>query len=71
LLLARRQLLQGKGFRWLEAIILGLVSTIALCFLIEIVFARPDWAAVAQGYVPNRSIIALGLNAFIDQRSVC
>lgn len=49
--------LQGKGFRWLEAIILGLVATIAVCFAIEIVFAHPDWGAVAQGYVPSSAIV--------------
>jgi manganese transport protein len=49
--------LQGKGFRWLEAIVLGLVATIAVCFAIEIVFAHPDWGAVAQGYVPNGAIV--------------
>lgn len=51
-------LLQGKGFRWLEAIILGLVSTIALCFLAEIIFARPDWIAVTKGYIPQTPIVA-------------
>ena len=50
-------LLQGKGFRWLEAIILGLVATIAFCFLVEILFAHPDWSAVAQGYLPQSSIV--------------
>jgi manganese transport protein len=49
--------LQGKGFRWLEAIVLGLVATIAVCFLVEIIFARPDWGAVAQGYVPSSAIV--------------
>jgi manganese transport protein len=46
-------LLQGKGFRWLEAIILGLVAAIALCFLVEILFSQPNWADVTQGYVPT------------------
>ena len=50
-------LLQGKGFRWLEAIILGLVSTIALCFLVEILLAKPDWSAVVQGYIPQLSVV--------------
>jgi manganese transport protein len=50
-------LLQGKGFRWLEAIILGLVTTIALSFLAEILLAHPDWTAVAQGYIPQSSIV--------------
>jgi manganese transport protein len=51
-------LLQGRGFRWLEAIILALVTTIGLCFLVEIFFARPDWGAVASGYWPTSSIIS-------------
>jgi manganese transport protein len=50
--------LQGKGFRWLEAIILGLVATIAVCFAIDTILAHPDWGAVAQGYVPSQAIVA-------------
>jgi manganese transport protein len=50
-------LLQGKGFRWLEAIILGLVSTIGLCFLAEIFFAKPEWGLVASGYIPKTSLV--------------
>jgi manganese transport protein len=50
-------LLQGKGFRWLEAIILGLVSTIGFCFLAEIFFAQPDWHLVAIGYLPQTSLV--------------
>ncbi len=42
------------GFRKLEAIVLTLVATIALCFAIQIFFARPDWAGVARGtFVPS------------------
>jgi manganese transport protein len=50
-------LLQGKGFRWLEAIIGGLVLTIALCFAIEIIFSKPDWGMVLRGYVPQTAIV--------------
>lgn len=50
-------LLQGKGFRWLEAMVLGLIATIGLCFLIEIAFSQPNWFAVAQGIVPRSQII--------------
>lgn len=50
-------LLQGKGFRWLEAMVLGLVSTIALCFAVEILLAKPDWGAVAQGYLPQLDLL--------------
>ncbi len=39
------------GFRWLEAIVLVLVTTIGACFGYSIFLAQPDWAAVAQGAV--------------------
>ena len=38
-------LLQGKGFRWLEAMVLGLIATIGLCFVIEIAFSQPGSAS--------------------------
>lgn len=49
--------LQGKGFRWLEAMVLGLIGTIGLCFLIEIVFAQPNWFDVVQGFIPRADIV--------------
>jgi manganese transport protein len=45
--------LQGKGFRRVEAIVLGLVMTIGACYAAELVLARPDWGAVAAGFVPH------------------
>ncbi len=45
--------LKGKGFRQVEAIITALVVTIALCFLVELVFARPDGAQVVHGLIPD------------------
>jgi manganese transport protein len=50
-------LLQGKGFRWLEAAIASLVLTIALCFCVEIVLAKPNWGLVFQGYIPHLEIV--------------
>src|SRR5437868_9335352 len=38
--------LQNKGFRLLEALVVALVATIGLCFLFEILRARPDTAGV-------------------------
>jgi manganese transport protein len=49
--------LQGKGFRQLEALILGLIGTIGGCFLVELFLAQPDWSAVAQGYLPSLEIV--------------
>jgi len=45
--------LKGKGFREIEAIVLGLVATIGVCFAIELAIAGPDWHAVWQGFVPR------------------
>ena len=45
--------LKGKGFRQVEAIVLGLVATIGVCFAIELVLVGPDWAAVADGFAPR------------------
>ena len=45
--------LKGKGFRQVEAIVLGLVTTISVCFAIELALVGPDWHAVATGFVPR------------------
>ncbi len=45
--------LKGKGFRQVEAIVLGLVTTISVCFAIELALVGPDWHAVAAGFVPR------------------
>ena len=50
-------LLQHKGFRLLEALVVALIATIAGCFLFEIFIARPDLGAVATGFVPVTSIL--------------
>jgi manganese transport protein len=35
-------LLQNRGFRLLEAVVITLVATVGACFIFEIVIARPD-----------------------------
>src|SRR5919199_5385116 len=50
--------LQNKGFRFLEAMVITLVATTGLCFLYEILLARPEVGAVVGGFVPSRQIIA-------------
>jgi manganese transport protein len=37
------------GFRKLEAVVIALVATIFGCFLLNIIWARPDWGGVAGG----------------------
>lgn len=41
------------GIRLIESVILGFISVIAGCFLIEIILARPVWSEVAGGLVPR------------------
>src|SRR5438309_3017883 len=50
-------LLQHKGFRLLEALVVALIATIAGCFLFEIVIARPELGAVVHGFVPTLAIV--------------
>src|SRR5580765_4874508 len=50
--------LQNKGFRYLEALVVTLIVTIGGCFFAEIVFSRPDLAAVAAGFVPRLEVIS-------------
>ncbi|MDQ3812794.1 MAG: Nramp family divalent metal transporter, partial [Armatimonadota bacterium] len=51
-------MLQNKGFRLLEALVLTLMGTIALCFALEIVFSRPEFAGIARGFIPSPEIVA-------------
>lgn len=56
-----------RGFRKIEALVITLVATIALCFALQLFFARPDWGGVARGLVtpqlPDKEalFIALGI----------
>jgi manganese transport protein len=45
--------LQHRGFRILEAIVVVLIGTIGTCYLLEIILVRPDYAAIARGFVPT------------------
>ncbi|MDY7578387.1 Nramp family divalent metal transporter [Herbaspirillum sp. RTI4] len=45
--------LQGRGFRRIEAIMLGLVATIAICLFTQLAFVHSDWPAVWQGFIPS------------------
>ncbi len=45
--------LQKLGMRKMEAFILALVATIAICFLIQIVLAKPEAAEVVTGFIPS------------------
>src|SRR5438552_5802808 len=49
--------LQNKGFRYIEALVITLILTIGGCFLAEIIFSRPNIAAVLAGFVPHLEIV--------------
>ena len=50
-------MLQRHGFRRLEAVIIGLIAVIALCFLYELIASRPEMAAVLAGFVPRPEVL--------------
>ncbi len=49
--------LQTLGFRWVEALIIGLLMVIAACFAVQIALADPDWGAVVRGFAPTTQIV--------------
>jgi manganese transport protein len=50
-------LLQNRGFRWLEAVVIALIVTIGACFAAELMLSKPDMAAVFQGLIPSTQIV--------------
>ncbi len=49
--------LQGRGFRLVEAFVVTLIATIAVCFAYEIFFAHPVWREAAIGFLPRAEIL--------------
>src|SRR5678809_766791 len=49
--------LQHRGFRYVEALVVGLIVVIAGCFGVELWLAHPDYAAVAIGFIPRTEIV--------------
>lgn len=45
--------LQKLGIRKLEAFIIGLISIIGFCFLVNIVMAQPALSDILQGFIPS------------------
>ena len=45
--------LQHRGFRWLEALVVVLIGTMGTCYLAEIILVKPDFGAIARGFVPT------------------
>jgi len=49
--------LQTKGFRYIEALVITLIATIASCFAAELLFSKPNLGGVLLGFVPGPHII--------------
>ncbi len=49
--------LQNKGFRYIEALVITLIVVIGGCFLLEIIFSRPNFGEVLGGFVPKFEVI--------------
>ena len=49
--------LQSRGFRYLEALIMSLLTVIFICFAITIMLAQPVWQDVATGFIPTAQTV--------------
>src|SRR6202789_3156070 len=49
--------LQNKGFRYIEALVVTLILTIAGCFAAEIFISRPSFVGMALGFIPRTQIV--------------
>jgi manganese transport protein len=49
--------LQSRGFRYIEALVITLITLIGGCFIAELMFARPDLGDVIQGFIPQAEIV--------------
>ena len=51
-------LLQNRGFRYLEALVITLIGTIAALFGVEVLLSHPEWLPIAHSLlIPSRAII--------------
>jgi manganese transport protein len=50
-------LLQRKGFRYIEALVISLIGIITICFALELIFSQPAMAEIAAGFIPTTQII--------------
>ncbi|MCM3737077.1 Nramp family divalent metal transporter [Bacillus cytotoxicus] len=50
-------LLQNKGFRYIEVIVISLIVTISVCFGVELFMSQPELSEIAKGFIPSKEII--------------
>jgi manganese transport protein len=48
--------LQHKGFRYLEAVVVTLIGVIGFCYLLEILWARPELPGLLRGFLPSKEL---------------
>ena len=48
--------LQGRGFRKLEAVIIGMTTVIFVCFAVQMAYAQPVLGDVLRGFIPQVDI---------------
>jgi manganese transport protein len=58
-------MLQQRGFRYIEALVIVLIGTIAACFGLEIIFSKPELAGVLSGFIPSSSVVTDPVKLFI------
>jgi manganese transport protein len=51
-------LLQKRGFRYLEALVIGLIALIGMGFLLELFFSQPEITGIFKGLIPSPQIIS-------------
>nr|WP_083955627.1 Nramp family divalent metal transporter [Brevibacillus parabrevis] len=49
--------LQNKGFRYIEALVIALIATIGACFAFEMFWSQPDIAGILGGFIPSTEIV--------------
>ena len=49
-------LLQKKGFRYVEAVVVTLIATITLCFVTELLLSGPDAIPLLRGFLPGTNL---------------
>jgi manganese transport protein len=57
--------IQRFGIRKMEAFIITLVTTIGVCFMIELFLSKPSAGGIARGFVPSTEIFSNGEMLFI------
>lgn len=45
--------IQRLGMRKMEAMIVGLIAVVGICFIIQLFLSQPSWKGIAQGFIPQ------------------